>query len=263
MQKQLAGACVFCGGLHLSKQHILPLWINKIIPKESTHSGFKIKIALPNEKNAILHAPEIKTKQGDLGTLKIRNICKTCNNGWMSRIEENAMSDLSKLINGEAISLNTDQQMKISAWIMLTCIDAEFTDIPTQAIPERERTFLMKYLHPSNRWVIYIARYKGKEKKRYKHYGVAVGEEKDRKKIMETGIRPKPNLQSSAIFLGNLFIYAMSSHTDGVMINRSVAIPNLEIIWPSRTEDIDIAGNFIGDELTTAISDSLILSGKR
>lgn len=60
-----------------------------------------------------------------LTQLKLRKVCATCNNGWMSRIENWTNPLLIRMIRGESIVLSPSQRRLIAAWCQLKCISVD------------------------------------------------------------------------------------------------------------------------------------------
>ena len=52
--------------------------------------------------------------------LRIRTVCDTCNNGWMSQLEEDAIPVLRPLLLDFQIPLSSEQQVLLAVWAMKT-----------------------------------------------------------------------------------------------------------------------------------------------
>ena len=82
----MARKCIFCGTEgNLSKEHLWPDWLSKLyLRKDSESHTFGSK--------SYLNKKEVRdgtySRPGHLFSLKNRVVCVTCNNGWMSRVEE-------------------------------------------------------------------------------------------------------------------------------------------------------------------------------
>src|SRR5258708_255743 len=85
-----AGRCVFCGGTGLTRGHVWPDWLNKILPKTATHH--EQETGKFNTFQTSVPGPEhsVRIGHGHARTRKPRNTCVTCNGGWMSLIEDRA-----------------------------------------------------------------------------------------------------------------------------------------------------------------------------
>ena len=91
--------CIFCQGSGMSKEHFWSSWMDSVIPKGEKNEYTNIILSGQDEN---LSMDSISVRQGDVITKKIRVVCKKCNSGWMSRIEETVKPILLKLMNGTA-----------------------------------------------------------------------------------------------------------------------------------------------------------------
>lgn len=81
----------------ITKEHVWPQWLNGGVEVEATRSlrtlGFE-----RTAHDAFTELPTTTvTKQGSVFTSKVREVCRTCNNEWMSRLETAARPLLQRL----------------------------------------------------------------------------------------------------------------------------------------------------------------------
>jgi hypothetical protein len=127
-QKQSPRRCIFCGGTGLSKEHIWSDWLGKIIPRSDDHSQSIIR-DVPGPDRIRIVEPFLYSHQGSMNSRKLRNVCKKCNNGWMSAIVNRAKP-------------SAEMIRDLAAWISLSSVMAEFTDLRTAVIPATDRKHL-------------------------------------------------------------------------------------------------------------------------
>ncbi len=161
-----AGNCVFCGGRPLTKSHIFPDWIDKLIGSSAKghiqEDGLFETFSTKFPKNDY----ELIDKQGSAGQRKRRNTCLSCNGGWMSGIEDCAKRPGARLINGERQLLSPVDQMAISSLLCLISTRFEFIG-KQRAVSALERDILRLTHIPSASWRIWIARFTGNP---YEHW---------------------------------------------------------------------------------------------
>jgi hypothetical protein len=156
-----AGNCVFCGRTGLTKGHVWPAWLNRLLPVTATHHEQivgKFETFTPT-----IPGPEysVETRQGHARTRKPRNTCERCNTGWMSRIEDAAIEPITPLIFGVDVPLRMDDQRAIAALLCLINMRLEFLG-DFRAIPPSDRsTFRQTGLPPAG-WYIWLAKFTGK-----------------------------------------------------------------------------------------------------
>jgi len=141
-------SCIFCGNLGLTREDAWPLWLMRKFPKKSTGmmEGQIGNKALPPWH---LISPE----------LKVKFICKDCNNGWMSRLEDLVKPILEPIFNQETFLINYQQQSIFSAWAVKTTmvLEAIHNNGFLFYLPA-ERTSLMENLHPPALTYVWIAK---------------------------------------------------------------------------------------------------------
>jgi hypothetical protein len=52
--------------------------------------------------------------------LRIRTACETCNNGWMSRLEQDTIPVLKPLLADLSIRLSSEEQILLATWALKT-----------------------------------------------------------------------------------------------------------------------------------------------
>ena len=161
------GKCIFCGGASgasLSKEHVLPDWLRELFPRTPyTHTHGVISwVGL--SPGTITPVTARRRKQGHVSTRKVRVVCRKCNNEWLSSLEKRTKSLLLPIIRGEKILLDRDNQLLLATWAAKTIMAAEFVDRTKIAIPQADRTSLMRNVSvPSAGWWIWIAGNQGNE----------------------------------------------------------------------------------------------------
>ncbi|EML9404735.1 TPA: hypothetical protein ACNVSR_005067 [Klebsiella pneumoniae] len=109
--------CVFCGNNSdinkLTKEHVLPKWLKKIIHQEKWH-WYISSYGMDAPKQRLIKGQTIFDST-------ISAVCEQCNNGWMSsKLEEPVSKLLPDLIKGNETVLNKAQKYLISLWAVKT-----------------------------------------------------------------------------------------------------------------------------------------------
>jgi hypothetical protein len=113
-------------------------------------------------KTGSLYAmPIIKNHHGHSGSKRLKVVCRTCNNGWMSRMENRTRPILMRLIQGIPHRLSSFDQAILAAWTAKTIMVAEFGYPHAIAIPDVERLRMYAATEVQENWAIWIADYKG------------------------------------------------------------------------------------------------------
>lgn len=255
---QKSGRCIFCDGTGLSKQHVWPDWLKNIIPRNYEKNIQNLSHPIYSKDEKIVFNRIVIEKQGHMGVRKIRNVCSICNNGWMSKIEQEVKPLLTSMILGEKVILDKVEQTNISKWIIMTSIMAEFTDTKSMAIPAEHRKHLFKTLIPPKGWKIWIGKYNDIEWDfAYRHYGFYVTNPEEAKKIKAGIMTVIPNTQVSTFVIGNFFVHCSNSPFD--IFHKDfdkIVEPVMKKIWPINHENISWPPlEIISDELAYTIAD--------
>jgi hypothetical protein len=105
--------CIFCDSRPLTLEHVWPQWIINgftHVTSRMNRTGRK-PISFPSDRFEI----------------KVRATCRTCNNEWMSRLEEAAKPWLEPLIEGTDTTLHQDAQACVASWSTKTAMVLENT----------------------------------------------------------------------------------------------------------------------------------------
>lgn len=140
-----ASACAFCGTpvtrVNDSKEHVLGRWLRKVdairenFRIEDGAGGWRFTLDHPRaspDRSAILISPPrrlgSKPQHSLFATVKI---CKHCNTGWMSDLEERVKPVLVPLINGTSTVIAAQDRRLLAQWATKTAIALEQDDPPT------------------------------------------------------------------------------------------------------------------------------------
>src|SRR5687768_16748018 len=85
--------CIFCGANADSKEHFWSEWLHPLIvqPIPNQRHDREIYTYYTNAERQ-LSGP--RNRQGGIHTVRIRAVCRKCNNGWMNRLESEARPTL-------------------------------------------------------------------------------------------------------------------------------------------------------------------------
>lgn len=79
----------------------------------------------------------MRTRSGEPQSGRLRVVCASCNNGWMSDLQQEAKPHLLPLIKGETYLLHRNAQKTLAAWIAMFAMVAEHVDKTGTRIPIR------------------------------------------------------------------------------------------------------------------------------
>lgn len=116
--------CIFCGRHDgLSKEHLWPEWMASYLPlgPHNAHIS-EVHSGIPKQSRTLQRRSE---RPGPVHTKKVRAVCRTCNNGWMSVVETEAKPVLLSALTEEALIVRPSESLKLSRWAVLKAIVGE------------------------------------------------------------------------------------------------------------------------------------------
>ena len=133
--------CAFCETEGpLTREHVWPQWLKEVLPQGLQWFGMEV------EENGV-KTPRIW--QGETISATVRRVCRECNNGWMSRIEEYSRPLLTPLVLGERRSLSPQDQEIAATWGFKTILMLQFLNRADQReIPRDQYRWFFQHQTP-------------------------------------------------------------------------------------------------------------------
>lgn len=224
--------CIFCGGHPITKEHMWPDWLRNYIPRTrlNYHSRSGIMFKKHTKSKISLHG-------GDPHSSTVRRVCKSCNSGWMSQLQNLAKPILVPLIENGHISLRKRDQTILAEWITMFTMVAEFKLRSEElvSISAEERHQFKNTQRPLKNWKIWIGKtetdnWKGK----YVHTTLAVSSDGVDIAITSDGV-PVPNTQTTTFLVGKLYVHVVSSSSFNPR-KQQISTRLVQRIWPTKTK---------------------------
>lgn len=248
--------CIFYqpGCNRASKEDVWPTWLSQYIPRNLKKYTTMSALVHPTHSDI-----ERETIDGDPRSRRVKFVCRSCNNGWMSVLQNTAKPVLLPLVRGGSATLTQRDKDVLAAWCTMSVMTSDFFYPEKQAIPQADRDYLRaNMLPPENGWKIWIGYFSRTNwMAHWVKNSMPISSEEHIPEIAPNGI-PRPNTQATTLIFGKLYVHVFSSvHADlvakatigGRAIGRLVRIwPRLSntVVWPplpmtDRDAD-DIAG---------------------
>lgn len=158
--------CIFCQREgKASKEHLWPRWAQDTYDEDERDQRVPHSIEPHDQPHKTWDAPAFSA------TLK--DVCRKCNNGWMSTIEAEAKTYMEPLIRGEeGLMIDPDAQWTISRWTYLKVLLFERVDTRQRLLPERHYHEMYESLDdpvlPAN-MSVFMAAHEGERHGQYAH----------------------------------------------------------------------------------------------
>lgn len=109
----MARVCIFCGERANTVEDVFPKWAIAILRMDGPIDGGEVIRGV--DRGTRFHSP---LPAGP----RVKHVCASCNNGWMSDLETKCRPILGAMITGIAVSLDEGAQRLLSAWCLKTAI---------------------------------------------------------------------------------------------------------------------------------------------
>lgn len=103
-------------------------------------------------------------KPGSPSSHQLRVVCQTCNNGWMSDMQNAAISHLVPLLNGLWTDLDDEASLAVANYVTMVTLVLEFADTHTITATPEERAVFMRTKKPASNWQVLVGLYGDEEK---------------------------------------------------------------------------------------------------
>lgn len=147
--RPVARSCLFCGEAANSKEHAYPAWISDIAPGVGD-----LRHGRGNEETAI------HTEWSNSGfDIQVRQVCRECNQTWMSDMEASTKDLLEPLLLGSRTRLlSIPEQKRIATWVYKTAIMLALAHPKEDHfVPPADYRFFYEHRRPPNGTFIWLA----------------------------------------------------------------------------------------------------------
>jgi hypothetical protein len=211
-QNNRSGKCIFCGGGNLSKEHFWPDWASALLPRYDNNRQIEQRFTF-TEKTKLEAPPETRSRPGHTWTKKIRVVCRSCNNGWMSVLETAAKPVLIPLIVTRHHTLTADAKRVLSQWIALKIMVGERNHPEDAVTPREDRAKFRVTLEVPSGFQMWVARCgAGGWKSAYLRHAATIGASP----VIMPHHRFK-NIHSVAFGIGDLFVFVVQTTVEGLI----------------------------------------------
>lgn len=215
--------CIFCGGAGLTKEHLFADWLTELFPHaEKDRRTFGTTTEWPNFT--------LTAENGHSGAKKVREVCNTCNNGWMSRIDERAKPIAVEMIQAKPITVAPEDQKTLATWLTKVAMVGDNVEREGSRISQEHRNYLRERNEPPPTWQVWVTSYGGW---RWHHLRM-----EQLRSPFGLPNRPKTYFTSSVVGMGTMLAVVVGHGADGIKLEIGESGKQLQQIWPaSQTFD--------------------------
>jgi hypothetical protein len=222
--------CIFCGNGYLCKEHLWPKWASHLIKGPVTARGpmRSETYSKMNWQKRSMMPVHRKERPGPAKSAKMRVVCKHCNSGWMSRIENSIKPILTPMIKGLHSKLDISDQEKIAKWISLRILIGEQTT-PSPITSQVDRRSFMTNPYPLKGLKIWTAKCGALTwQSAFHRYSARL----DTEPVDPVIANRSNNVQSVAMGIGSVFFYANHTIASFNIDTEFYGNPRILQLWP-------------------------------
>lgn len=221
----------------MSKEHLWPDWLrNYILTNHDDRNISELHVGEGKSPRRLQNRTE---RQGNVITKKIRVVCQTCNNGWMSCLEEAVKPILVGLIREDRTPLHKEQINALSLWTAVKTIVGEHAQSNVALTPTTDRHQVYCDGVVPHYFRIYAGLHSSETKAAYVRHSTTVS------RSWKGPNPPLPpeinrNIQSVSFLVGPLLLHVIAARVADFSIDETFSFKGLAKLWPSTLEQLDL-----------------------
>ena len=150
--------CIFCGSGSLTREHVLPRWLEGVLPGAGPFRIRHDDAVDPHRLREWL-SPRLNAVA--------RSVCGGCNSGWMAALEDAARPILAPLIKGEPSRLPESDLGTIAFWAAKTMFMVDLT-LAVRAVPASAFAEIYRLQAPPRTAAMLLSGYAGTRTSTYR-----------------------------------------------------------------------------------------------
>jgi hypothetical protein len=148
--------CVFCGSPGpMTREHVFPQWLRALFP------GL----------DKVDFTQQLRTTEGDKRraysgrpfSVAVKDVCRRCNNDWLSQMETDAKDILTPLMLDHSRTLTASEEYTVALWATKTILTVQGANIDEQrALGPNSYEWVYKHRAPLPDSLMWLGRYRGR-----------------------------------------------------------------------------------------------------
>jgi hypothetical protein len=148
--------CIFCGqDRKRSREDVFPKWLHPLFPLLG-EAEYLRRLVSPSSRD------EHRRPASSVFDVIVRDICTTCNNGWMSQLEQQVKPILMPMLLDQSRTLTAPEQHTLAMWATKTALTMQGANIGGERFtPAADYHWFHDHVAPLPNAHIWLCRYGG------------------------------------------------------------------------------------------------------
>ncbi len=243
------GRCIFCGDVGVTKEHLFSDWLRELFPRAEadTHTIGRRDYVHQSEF-------ELDVRQGHAGTRHVRKVCRACNGGWISGIDNAAKKAIVPLIRREPILVDQGIQRVIATWFAKISMVGDMLNPEKSVVTEGDRRRFKEHRLPPEAWEVWIANYSGVA---WSQLGIQQHAGQLTLPAVRNGVQLSGYTMATSLGLGTVFGLVLGTEIDQLGFTLGRASSYMTRIWPTGRDFSWPLEHQLSDTEATAIANVL------
>jgi hypothetical protein len=226
--------CLFCDRLDLSKTHIWPDWLERLLRPGTMSIEEETRPDKRRRPLTLRYTP----RMGSPFSQKPYLACINCNTGWMQDVEDAMLKFAKPLFTSlDPAILNRYQIRAFVFWITLITVLAEYLDRSRSrvTITKTERDLIRRYRAPPPNWSIVVSSLNSEMWRcKYRNVHKMIFDFQNVGEYLNLKSTYVPNTQISSFGMGNIFVQVFSCPNERFVddFRRAAKARGLMRLWP-------------------------------
>ena len=206
--------CIWCGERPASNEHIISTRFIDVLREDPRELPLPVGLNWTDPHSQKLQRRVgKKTGPGQFTLDFTSKVCKSCNNGWMNEVDDNAFLAVSSMMRGHPTTLDPDAQQAVATWIAKMALTTRFSVIASAPLNKVWTEGMLTTHSIADDWQAWVGRYDGALPLAYQPEDVRVVELRGSPPILDPPARNADvihlNGVATSMAIGHLFVQVL------------------------------------------------------
>ena len=238
------GTCIFCGRVEMmTGEHIFAFWTNTAVKPPYEQYSKVIYRQQGHVKEEIVDLSFKGERNRGHANMRLNVLCKECNNGWGSDLQDSVSAVLKPVLKEEAWQLTDEDREKVAKWLTSFIMVRQYLHPQAVAIDNERCRDFYRTRAPLSGVSARVARYSGENSHNSRYRNIAGGDAYFSRPNSISAPETNHSCMLTAA-LGNLIFFVFWSSDPNTLVHfspnhpRPFSIANMSKEFDEETKDL-------------------------